>query len=124
MKVAVLTLAAVLLMLESGQTEEQAAADRPGLVLNIPRLCFISGHTPFDAKPFLRRAADCNRFRNETPSDDARARFLKRKIRSLRCDRLAADEAALLARYPHDEVLRDVIEVAKEADGREACGLD
>jgi hypothetical protein len=58
------------------------------------------GPLPRDVAAFIERRATCDHFAGEFNGDRSeRDRYVTRQMRSLRCDRLDADEAALRRRH-------------------------
>ena len=54
---------------------------------------------PREIGAYAERRAECEHWGGEEPYDKARAREIERAVRGLRCERLEADEKALLRKY-------------------------
>ncbi len=76
------------------------------------------GHLPYDlpkdAAAFIARRTMCSHWAGEEPYDEARARALAAMARRDRCDRIEADEKALLRRYAGRRPVIDSIVMSRD----------
>jgi hypothetical protein len=73
------------------------------------------GPLPRDVTAFVDRRTSCNHFAGEFNGDrSARDRQVTRAMRSLRCDRLDADEAALRRRHANSPTVLEALTATRD----------
>jgi hypothetical protein len=68
---------------------------------------------PGDAAALIHRIVDCDHWSGEEPYDDARRAEIDKALRTLNCNGLAADEAALRQRYRTKPAVLDALTRAR-----------
>ena len=72
---------------------------------------------PAPARAFIDRRTGCNHWAGEEPYDAPRRKEIEAALKDLRCDRLDADEAALLRRYRGDPDLAALLDAVRDEPG-------
>ena len=102
----------LLALLALAPLQAAPAVDAPA-----PTLAERVARQPAAVRAFIDRRTGCNHWAGEEPYDAARRREIDRALADLRCDRLDADEAALLRRFGGDAELRALLDAVREEPG-------
>ncbi|MGF7147116.1 hypothetical protein FHS96_000725 [Sphingomonas zeicaulis] len=90
----------------------QTAADAPA-----PGLAERVARQPAAVRAFIDRRTGCNHWAGEEPYDAPRRKQIEAALADLRCDRLDADEAALLRRFGGDAEVRALLDAVRDEPG-------
>lgn len=90
----------------------QAAVDAPA-----PTLAERVARQPEAVRAFIDRRTGCNHWAGEEPYDAPRRKEIEAALTDLRCDRVDADEAALLRRYRGDAELVALLDAVRDEPG-------